>query len=76
MDCCGHGHCHALTRRRWMWGTVLSSVGAILGGSVRPRGSTAAAQTAERYTKKVALVLQGDRSKAATSCGKTPKSLA
>jgi membrane dipeptidase len=49
MDCCGHGHCHghALTRRRWMWGTVLSSVGAMLGGGVGPRGSTAAAQTAE-----------------------------
>jgi membrane dipeptidase len=49
MDCCGHGHCHghALTHRRWMWGTVLSSVGAMLGGGVGPRGSTAAAQTAE-----------------------------
>src|SRR5258705_8713964 len=49
MDCCGHGHCHgdALRRRRWMWGTVLSSVGAMLGGGVGPRGSTAAAQTAE-----------------------------
>lgn len=49
MGCCGHGHCHghALTRRRWMWGTALSSVGALLGGGVGPRGSTAAAQTAE-----------------------------
>src|SRR5438552_6691355 len=49
MDCCGHGHCHghALTRRRWMWGTVLSSVGAMLAGGAGPRGSTAAAQTAE-----------------------------
>src|SRR5258707_9848452 len=49
MDCCGHGHCHAhaLTHRRWMWGTVLSSVVAMLGGGVGPRGSTAAAQTAE-----------------------------
>src|SRR5258707_3172264 len=44
MDCCGHGH--ALTRRNWMWGTILTSVGAILGGGVEPRGSTAAAQTA------------------------------
>ena len=42
MDCCGH----ALTRRNWMWGTILTSVGAILGGGVEPRGSTAAAQTA------------------------------
>ena len=51
MDCCGHGHgiCHghALTRRQWMWSTVLSSVGAMLAGGVGPRGSTAAAQTAE-----------------------------
>jgi membrane dipeptidase len=30
-----------------MWSTVLSSVGAMLGGGVGPRGSTAAAQTAE-----------------------------
>jgi membrane dipeptidase len=49
MDCCGHGHghSHAFTRRQWMWSTVLSSVGAMLGGGVGPRGSTAAAQTAE-----------------------------
>lgn len=48
MDCCGHGHYgHALTRRQWMWSTVLSSVGAMLAGGVAPRGSTAAAQTAE-----------------------------
>src|SRR5919202_2725486 len=45
MDCCGHGH--ALTRRQWMWSTVLTSVGAMFGGGVAPRGSTAAAQTAE-----------------------------
>jgi hypothetical protein len=51
MDCRGHGrgicHGHALTRRQWMWSTMLSSVGAMLGGGVGPRGSTAAAQTAE-----------------------------
>ncbi len=45
MDCCGHGH--ALTRRQWIWSTVLTSVGAVLGGGLAPRGSTAAAQTAE-----------------------------
>jgi membrane dipeptidase len=28
MDCCGH----ALTRRKWMWGTMLTSVGAMLAG--------------------------------------------
>jgi len=47
MDCCGHGHFHALTRRQWMWGSALTSVGAMLAGAVGPRGSTAAAQTAE-----------------------------
>ena len=30
-----------------MWGTVLTSIGAMLGGGLSPRGSTAAAQTAE-----------------------------
>jgi membrane dipeptidase len=45
MDCCGHGH--GLTRRQWMWSTVLTSVGMMLAGGVAPRGSTAAAQTAE-----------------------------
>lgn len=49
MDCCSHGHAHGhgLTRRRWMWSTALASVGALLGGGAAPRGSTAAAQTAE-----------------------------
>jgi membrane dipeptidase len=45
VDCCGHGH--ALTRRQWIWSRVLTSVGAMLGGGVGPRGSTAAAETAE-----------------------------
>jgi membrane dipeptidase len=42
MDCCGQ----ALTRRNWMWGSMLTSVGAMLGGGGEPRGSTAAAETA------------------------------
>ena len=45
MDCCGYGY--AFTRRHWMWSTALSSVAALLGGGVAPRGTTAAAQTAE-----------------------------
>ena len=45
MDCCGHAH--ALTRRQWIWSTALASVGALLAGAVGPRGSTAAAQTAD-----------------------------
>jgi membrane dipeptidase len=49
MDCCGHGHSHGhgVTRRQWMWRTALGSVGAMLAGGLAPRGSTAAAQTAE-----------------------------
>jgi membrane dipeptidase len=45
MDCCGH--VHAFTRRQWMWNTALASVGAMLSGGMGPRGTTAAAQTAE-----------------------------
>ncbi len=45
MDCCGHGQ--ALAPRHWMSSTALTSVGAMLAGDVGPRGSTAAAQTAE-----------------------------
>ena len=46
MDCCGHG-LRKLSRRQWMWSTALASVGAMLAGGLAPRGSTAAAQTAE-----------------------------
>src|SRR6201981_1233968 len=42
MDCCSY----APTRRSWIWGMMLTSVGAMLGGGVGPPGSTAAAQTA------------------------------
>jgi membrane dipeptidase len=53
MDCCGHGH--VLTRRRWMWST-LTSVAAMVGGGVEPRGSTAAAQTAETVAATLAVL--------------------
>ena len=60
MDCCGHGHCHghshAFTRRQWMWRTALYSVGAMLAGSAGPRGSTAAAQTAEDASAALAVL--------------------
>ncbi len=42
MDCRGH----ALTRRNWMWRSILTSVGAMLVGGTGLRGSTVAAQTA------------------------------
>ncbi len=54
MDCCGH----ALTRRNWMWGTMAASVGAMLAGGVGPRGSTAAAQTAEAAAAALAVLRQ------------------
>ncbi|HLX18072.1 MAG TPA: membrane dipeptidase [Bradyrhizobium sp.] len=53
MDCCSHGH--TFTRRQWMWRSALTSLTAVLAGGVEPRGSTAAAQTAETAT--VALEL-------------------
>jgi membrane dipeptidase len=53
MDCCGHGH--VLTRRRWIWNT-LTSVAAMVGGGVEPRGSTAAAQTAETLSAALAVL--------------------
>ena len=53
MDCCGHGH--VLTRRRWIWST-LTSVAAMVGGGVEPRGSTAAAQTAETVAAALAVL--------------------
>lgn len=43
MDCCGHG----LTRRHWMWGTILTSVGTMLGGWADPRAARAAVLTAD-----------------------------
>ena len=52
MDCCGHRH--VLTRRRWMWST-LTSVAAMVGGGVEPRGSTAGAQTAETVAAALAV---------------------
>src|SRR6266480_578091 len=45
MDCCGHGH--AVAPRHGLWSMALPPVGAMLAGGVGPRGSTAAARTAE-----------------------------
>ncbi len=43
MECCGH----TLTRRHWMWETLLTSVGAMLAGCAGQRPGTATATTAE-----------------------------
>jgi membrane dipeptidase len=44
MDCCGHDY--APTRRNWIWGSMLTSVGAMLAGGTAAPGSTTAAETA------------------------------
>jgi len=49
MDCCC-SHAHTLSRRQWMWRSALTSLGAVLAGGLAPRGSTAAAETAESAT--------------------------
>jgi membrane dipeptidase len=54
MDCCGYDH--TLTRRQWMWNSVLTSVAAMLAGGIGPRGSTAAAQTAEAASAALAVL--------------------
>lgn len=46
MNCCGHVH----SRRHCLWSGLLASVGLLLSGGIAPRGSTAAAQTAETTT--------------------------
>src|ERR1700686_3245208 len=51
MDCCSH----AVTRREWMWGTALASVGAMLGGCA-DRGSEAAAAAASDTAPALAVL--------------------
>ena len=54
MDCCGHGHVAA--PQPWVWNTPPVSVGAMLAGGAGPRGSTAAAQTAETAAAALAVL--------------------
>ncbi|HEX6441319.1 MAG TPA: membrane dipeptidase [Stellaceae bacterium] len=51
VDCCGHGH--PALHHPAIWGAALTPVAAMLAGAAGPRGSTAAAKTAE--TASVAL---------------------
>ncbi len=44
MDCCGH----ALTRRNWLWGTVLASLGTALGGAGERRAALAQTLAGDR----------------------------
>jgi len=54
MDCCGLGHLVAPPPS--VWSTQLVSVGAMLAGNAGPRGSTAAAQTAETTAAALAIL--------------------
>ena len=54
MDCCGYGH--FVAPQPWVWSTPLVSVGAMLAGAAGPRGSTAAAQTAETTAAALAVL--------------------
>src|SRR6516225_4702213 len=54
MDCCGYGH--FVAPQPWVWSTPLVSVGAMLAGDAGPRGSTAAAQTAETTAAALAVL--------------------
>jgi membrane dipeptidase len=54
MDCCGHGH--VVARQPWVWSAPLVSVGAMLAGDAGPRGSTAAAQTAQTTAAALAVM--------------------
>lgn len=54
MDCCGPGHVHS--RRHCIWSGLLGSLGVLLSGGTQPRGSTAAAQTAETASAALAVL--------------------
>jgi membrane dipeptidase len=58
MDCCGHahGHAHALGHYDGLWAPALMPVGAMLVGAGGPRGSTAAARTAEAASAALAVL--------------------
>ena len=52
MDCCSH----VVTRRTWMWGTALASVGAVLGGCASHGGNDAPAASGEDTAPALAVL--------------------
>ena len=54
MDCCGHGYALAPPAR--VRGAPLASIGAMLAGEIVPRGSSAAARTAEATAAALAVL--------------------
>jgi membrane dipeptidase len=69
MDCCGCAH--TFRHHHGMWSPVLASVEAMLAGEAGPRGSTAAAKTAEDATAAVALLRRSISVDVHTHGGKT-----
>src|SRR6266478_9756878 len=69
MDCCGHGH--ALAFRHGLSSMALPSVGAMLAGGVGPRGSTAAARTAETTSAALGVLRKSISVDVHTHGGKT-----
>jgi membrane dipeptidase len=69
MDCCGLGH--VVAPQPWVWSTQLVSVGTMLAGNAGPRGSTAAAQTAETTAAALAILRNSISVDAHSHGGKT-----
>src|SRR5437762_1235509 len=69
MDCCGHGH--AVAPRHGLWSMALLPVGAMLAGGVGPRGSTAAARTAETASAALGVLRKSISVDVHTHGGKT-----
>jgi membrane dipeptidase len=52
MDCCSH----AVSRRQWMWGSVMASLGGMLGGAGETRAQNAAAAADDAPARALALL--------------------
>jgi len=69
MDCCGHGH--HLMAPAWTLSPAPASVGAMRAGGAGPRGSTAAARTAETASVALAVLRKSISVDVHTHGGKT-----
>jgi membrane dipeptidase len=69
MDCCGHEQ--VVAPRRGLWSMAATSVGAMLAGGGGPRGSTAAARTAETASAALEILRKAISVDVHTHGGKT-----
>jgi membrane dipeptidase len=69
MDCCGHGQ--AVAPRHGLWSMAATPVGAMLAGAGAPRGSTAAARTAETASAALGILRKAISVDVHTHGGKT-----